>query len=85
MELSSLFLEEHFDNYPFVKLPQFFEDEKIPMSLLLQHIVMFYKYGGKQLYYNNTHDGAGEMNTGDDVALEQVDYDSEEACDSCAI
>ncbi len=28
VELSSLFLEEHFDNYPFVKLPQFFEDDR---------------------------------------------------------
>ena len=23
--------------------------------------IMFYKYGGKQLYYNNTHDGQGEI------------------------
>ena len=30
-------------------------------SLLLQHLIMFYKYGGKQLYYNNTHDGQGEI------------------------
>ena len=22
---------------------------------------MFYKYGGKQLYYNNTYDGRGEI------------------------
>ena len=22
---------------------------------------MFYKYGGKQLYYNNNHDGQGEI------------------------
>ena len=31
------------------------------MSMLLQHLVMFYKYGGKQLYYNNNHDGQGEI------------------------
>jgi ribonucleoside-diphosphate reductase alpha chain len=41
--------------------PEHFEDEKVPMSMLLQHLVMFYKYGGKQLYYNNTHDGQGEI------------------------
>jgi len=65
--------------------PEHFDEGKVPMSQLIKDIVTFYKFGGKQLYYNNTHDGAGEMNTGDDVALEQVDYDSEEACDSCAI
>ena len=37
--------------------PVFFEDEKIPMSVMLQHLIMFYKYGGKQLYYFNTFDG----------------------------
>ena len=30
--------------------PIFFDDEKIPMSTMLQHMLMFYKYGGKQLY-----------------------------------
>ena len=28
------------------------------MSTLLQDIISFYKYGGKQLYYFNTFDGA---------------------------
>ena len=28
IQLSNLFLEEHFDNYPFVSLPQFFEDDR---------------------------------------------------------
>jgi ribonucleoside-diphosphate reductase alpha chain len=41
--------------------PKFHADEKIPMSTMLQHIIMFYKYGGKQLYYFNTNDGAGEV------------------------
>jgi ribonucleoside-diphosphate reductase alpha chain len=40
--------------------PKFYEDEKIPMSTMLGHLLMFYKYGGKQLYYFNTNDGAGE-------------------------
>jgi ribonucleoside-diphosphate reductase alpha chain len=41
--------------------PQHYEDEKIPKSEMLKHIVMFYKYGGKQLYYFNTYDGSGEI------------------------
>jgi ribonucleoside-diphosphate reductase alpha chain len=31
--------------------PKFYPDEMIPMSILLQHMLMFYKYGGKNLYY----------------------------------
>lgn len=70
--------------------PFFFEDEKIPMSLMLQHLLMFYKYGGKQLYYFNTHDGQGEVDVNQLMGektlpeLDQVDsYDSE--CESCKI
>ena len=41
--------------------PVFYDEEKIPMSTMLQHLIMFYKYGGKQLYYFNTFDGQGEI------------------------
>jgi len=70
--------------------PVYFEDEKIPMSVMLQHLIMFYKYGGKQLYYFNTFDGQGEM----DVGFNTMDKNEEiptgsliddEECDSCAI
>jgi ribonucleoside-diphosphate reductase alpha chain len=46
--------------------PAKFPDGKVPMSRLIKDIVTFYKHGGKQLYYNNTFDGAGEIDTGDD-------------------
>ena len=70
--------------------PQHFEDEKIPMSDMLKHLIMFYKYGGKQLYYFNTYDGSGEidvdkMNTSQPL-MESVNTSiDEEVCDSCAI
>ena len=65
--------------------PSFYEDEKIPMSIMLQHLLMFYKYGGKQLYYFNTNDGQGEIDVGKmDQPLEDIAED-EEACDSCTI
>ena len=66
--------------------PEHFEDEKIPMSVLLQHVIMFYKYGGKQLYYNNTYDGQGEIdiNKNDLPELEQANVDDED-CESCKI
>jgi ribonucleoside-diphosphate reductase alpha chain len=68
--------------------PAFYEDEKIPMSELLKHVVMFYKLGGKQLYYNNTHDGQGEINIEDlakTYAQAPADTGDDEACDSCVI
>ena len=49
----------------------------------------FYKYGGKQLYYNNTHDGSGEMKDDTQTELQRSDFntDSEydDYCDSCTI
>lgn len=49
--------------------PAQYEDNKIPLSIMLKDLITFYKYGGKQLYYFNTNDMAGE----------------EEDCDSCKI
>jgi len=70
--------------------PEFYEDHKVTMSDLLKHIVMFYKYGGKQLYYNNTYDGQGEIDIDRDVANSVeftgvVEENYEEDCDSCKI
>jgi ribonucleoside-diphosphate reductase alpha chain len=64
--------------------PEHFEDEKVPMSMLLQHLIMFYKYGGKQLYYNNTHDGQGEIDVDAVQPLAQSIVDDED-CESCKI
>jgi ribonucleoside-diphosphate reductase alpha chain len=70
--------------------PIFFEDEKIPLSTMLQHIIMFYKYGGKQLYYFNTHDGQGEVDVNkmmgeeDLPEIEQAAIDDDD-CESCTI
>ena len=62
--------------------PKFYEDEQIPMSTMLQHLLMFYKYGGKQLYYFNTNDGAGEIDVGTPLAAGEID---DEDCESCKI
>tara|TARA_R110001592_G_scaffold12620_2_gene59793 strand:+ start:7765 stop:10056 length:2292 start_codon:yes stop_codon:yes gene_type:complete len=64
--------------------PKHFPEGKVPMSQLITDIVDFYKYGGKQLYYNNTHDGSGEIDDPELPDLPMTDYD-EEACDSCTI
>ena len=68
--------------------PQHYTDEKIPMSEMLQHLIMCYKYGLKQLYYFNTFDGQGEINVDKmtaDIKLEDDAAQSQEDCDSCVI
>jgi ribonucleoside-diphosphate reductase alpha chain len=66
--------------------PQHFTDEKIPMSKLIQDMLMFYKLGGKQLYYFNTFDGAGEVDI-DKMQLEDLPQGEldDDSCDSCTI
>jgi len=67
--------------------PAFYEDEQIPMSELLQHVLFFYKMGGKQLYYFQTQDGQGEVDV--EKMTTQHDKDvaitEEEDCLSCKI
>ena len=67
--------------------PEHYEDGKIPLSDMLKHILMFYKYGGKQLYYFNTNDGQGELDVDklmeNDAANTAIVED--EDCDSCKI
>jgi len=66
--------------------PQHYDEEKIPLSEMLKHLVMFYKYGGKQLYYFNTYDGAtDEMEPPAHPYYEQSFEQDDEDCDSCTI
>ena len=52
--------------------PIFFEDNKVPMSVLLQDMLWAYKHGIKTGYYLNTNDQAGEEDVSD-------------SCESCTI
>jgi ribonucleoside-diphosphate reductase alpha chain len=68
--------------------PQHYADEKIPMSEMLQHLIMCYKYGLKQLYYFNTFDGQGEINVDklmESQPLAEAVTDDAADCDSCRI
>ena len=53
------------------------------MSDMIGHLLMFYKYGGKQLYYFNTNDGAGELE--DLTPLAKGSIIDDEDCESCKI
>ena len=57
------------------------------MSAMLQHLLLAYKYGHKQLYYFNTHDGSGDdINEREQIVLEAPSEEQfEEDCDSCTI
>ncbi len=66
--------------------PTYYEDEKIPLSTMLQHLLLFYKLGGKQLYYFNTYDGQGEIDVGKMFETELAPTEIEdEDCESCTI
>ena len=68
--------------------PQHYEDNKIPLSEMIGHLLQFYKYGGKQLYYFNTNDGQGEVDVDkmDMAASQSLTETVEEAdCESCTI
>ena len=51
--------------------------------------MIFYKYGGKQLYYFNTYDGQGELDVdklaeSTNITVPEEDI-AEEDCESCVI
>ena len=68
--------------------PKFYENEEIPMSELLQHLLYCYKWGLKTLYYFNTMDGAGELDV-KDIQKEESETTTttteDEECSSCVL
>ena len=68
--------------------PEHYEDNKIPMSVMIKDLVTAYKYGLKQLYYFNTYDGSGEIDdhhTYDTGTTETQSVVDEDDCESCKI
>jgi ribonucleoside-diphosphate reductase alpha chain len=65
--------------------PAYYEDEKIPLSVMLGHILQFYKLGGKQLYYFNSNDGQGEIDVNKAEEGQLDDLPPQEDCESCVI
>ena len=62
--------------------PRFYENEEIPMSDLLRHLVLHYKWGGKTLYYFNTNDNSSDESEDAPLAIGDLD---DEICDACNI
>jgi len=65
--------------------PENYEDQKIPMSIMIEDLVTAYKYGLKQLYYFNTFDGAGEHKESEDLPQLELVEEYDEDCEACVI
>lgn len=64
--------------------PENYPDGKVSMMDMLKYITMFYKYGGKQLYYDNTYDGQREPEVEEDKS-EELEVLDDEDCESCKL
>ena len=67
-------------------VPSMYAGGELPMSVLMDDIMFYHSIGGKNLYYFNTPDEAGEQVI-DDKPTEAAAVPEEEAevCDSCTI
>jgi ribonucleoside-diphosphate reductase alpha chain len=70
--------------------PDFYPDRQLPMSELLQHMLLMYKWGIRTAYYFQTHDGQGEVDADLMIAQDQHQAqnqppDSQDTCEACAI
>ena len=71
--------------------PTQYPDNEVPMSVMLQDLLNTYKYGWKTSYYQNTYDYKTDPSELEDdkpeaaLAPSEIDMDSDEVCDSCAI
>ena len=71
--------------------PTHFENNEVPMSVMLQDLLTTYKYGWKTSYYQNTYDYKTDPSELEDdkpeatLAPSTIELDGEEACEACAI
>ena len=66
--------------------PTHFENNEVPMSVMLQDMLTTYKYGWKTSYYQNTYDmKTDEVVEVQDEPLPVMEDLEDEDCDACAI
>jgi ribonucleoside-diphosphate reductase alpha chain len=70
--------------------PTHFENNEVPMSVMLQDLLNTYKYGWKTSYYQNTYDYKTDPSELEDekpqVELQpSAATDDDELCEACAI
>ena len=64
--------------------PDFYPERQLPMSELLRHMLLMYKWGIRTAYYFQTNDGQGEVDVDMMIAQDKADSQTE-ACEACAI
>jgi len=65
--------------------PELHEDGSLSMKMLINDLLHFYKFGGKQLYYHNTYDGQRDESSDyqqEQPVLEELE---ETECESCVL
>ena len=73
--------------------PTHFENNEVPMSVMMNDLLTTYKYGWKTSYYQNTYDYKTDPSELEDekpmaeleVLPSGIDYEDDEACEACAI
>jgi ribonucleoside-diphosphate reductase alpha chain len=68
--------------------PTHYENNEVPMSVMLQDLLNTYKYGWKTSYYQNTYDfktDEVDMEEEKPLALSEDNNNDDEMCDACAI
>lgn len=71
--------------------PAFYKNNQIPMSELMDHLLLSYKWGLKTWYYMNTYDGQKEVNVDHMIkedtvqTIEIIEIIEGDDCDSCKI
>jgi ribonucleoside-diphosphate reductase alpha chain len=66
--------------------PAHFADRKVPTTLIAKNLMNFYLWGGKTLYYSLISKmGSKEKDEPDSTALEPINFDDEDSCESCKL
>jgi ribonucleoside-diphosphate reductase alpha chain len=69
--------------------PTHYENNEVPMSVMIKDLLTTYKMGWKTSYYQNTYDYKQDPSEIEEeapqVELEQSEVESGEECEACAI
>lgn len=65
--------------------PQNYENNEVPMSIMVRDFLSAYSLGHKTAYYQNTYDGKSDESSDIEMMINEIMESSEEVCDSCSI
>lgn len=65
--------------------PNHYEDNNISMKEMIEHLLFFYKHGGKCLYYFNTYDGVDIFDPDEPVNNNLEELPEDDDCESCKL